>query len=127
MGARRGVVRAAGGNGGVDRSGVEARDVKLRLTSVLYDQLVDLASDNGYRKPQALLRDLVRLVGLLGMSEHIRDVLSGTPGPKTCGMYGKAAVRLQRRTGAPSAPAGQLCIDCPAILARRDSNALPPY
>ena len=76
-------MRAAGGNGGVDRSGVEARDVKLRLTSVLYDQLVDLAFDNGYRKPQALLRDLVRLVGLLGMSEHIRDVLSGTPGPKT--------------------------------------------
>src|SRR5712691_468090 len=82
-GARRGVVREAGGNGGADRSGVEAKDVKLRLTSVLYDQLVDLASDNGYRKPQALLRDLVRLVGLLGMSEHIRDVLSGTPGPKT--------------------------------------------
>jgi len=76
-------VRAAGGSLGVDRSDVETKEVKLRLTSVLYDQLVDLASDNGYRKPQALLRDLVRLLGLLGVSEHIRDVLSGTPGPKT--------------------------------------------
>ena len=76
-------MRAAGGNGGVDSSGVESKHVKLRLTSVLYDQLVDLASDNGYRKPQALLRDLVRLVGLLGVSDHIRDVLSGTPRPKT--------------------------------------------
>ena len=76
-------MRAAGGSLGVDRSDVETKEVKLRLTSVLYDQLVDLASDNGYRKPQALLRDLVRLVGLLGVSEHIRDVLSGTPGPKT--------------------------------------------
>jgi len=76
-------VRAAGGSLGVVRSDVETKEVKLRLTSVLYDQLVDLASDNGYRKPQALLRDLVRLLGLLGVSEHIRDVLSGTPGPKT--------------------------------------------
>ena len=76
-------MRAAGGSLGIDRSDVETKEVKLRLTSVLYDQLVDLASDNGYRKPQALLRDLVRLVGLLGVSEHIRDVLSGTPGPKT--------------------------------------------
>ena len=76
-------MRAAGGSLGVDRSDVETKEVKLRLTSVLYDQLVDLASDNGYRKPQALLRDLVRLVGLLGVSEHIRDVLSGTPRPKT--------------------------------------------
>ena len=76
-------MRAAGGEIGIDRSGVEAKDVKLRLTSGLYDQLAALASDNGYRKPQALLRDLVRLVGLLGVSEHIRDVLSGTPGPKT--------------------------------------------
>ena len=76
-------MRAAGGSLGVDRSDVETKEVKLRLTSVLYDQLVDLASDNGYRKPQALLRDLVRLLGLLGVSEHIRDVLSGTPGPKT--------------------------------------------
>ena len=74
---------AAGGKLGVDRSSIEVRDVELRLTSVLYDRLVELASDNGYRKPQALLRDLVRLVGLLGVSEHIRDVLSGTPGPKT--------------------------------------------
>ena len=74
---------AAGGKLGVDRSSIEVRDVELRLTSVLYDQLVELASDNGYRKPQALLRDLVRLLGLLGVSEHIRDVLSGTPGPKT--------------------------------------------
>jgi len=76
-------VRAVGGSLGIDRSDVETKEVKLRLTSVLYDQLVDLASDNGYRKPQALLRDLVRLLGLLGVSEHIRDVLSGTPGPKT--------------------------------------------
>ena len=76
-------MRAAGGSLGVDRSDLETKEVKLRLTSVLYDQLVDLASDNGYRKPQALLRDLVRLLGLLGVSEHIRDVLSGTPGPKT--------------------------------------------
>ena len=76
-------MRAAGGSLGIDRSDVETKEVKLRLTSVLYDQLVDLASDNGYRKPQALLRDLVRLVGLLGVSEHIRDVLSGTPRPKT--------------------------------------------
>jgi len=76
-------VRAAGGSLGIDRSDVETKEVKLRLTSVLYDQLIDLASDNGYRKPQALLRDLVRLLGLLGVSEHIRDVLSGTPGPKT--------------------------------------------
>ncbi len=76
-------MRAAGGSLGIDRSDVETKEVKLRLTSVLYDQLVDLASDNGYRKPQALLRDLVRLLGLLGVSEHIRDVLSGTPGPKT--------------------------------------------
>ena len=74
---------AAGGKLGVDRSSIEVRDVELRLTSVLYDQLVELASDNGYRKPQALVRDLVRLVGLLGVSEHIRDVLSGTPRPKT--------------------------------------------
>ena len=76
-------MRAAGGSLGIDRSDVETKEVKLRLTSVLYDQLIDLASDNGYRKPQALLRDLVRLLGLLGVSEHIRDVLSGTPGPKT--------------------------------------------
>ncbi len=76
-------MRAVGGSLGIDRSDVETKEVKLRLTSVLYDQLVDLASDNGYRKPQALLRDLVRLLGLLGVSEHIRDVLSGTPGPKT--------------------------------------------
>ena len=76
-------MRAAGGSLGIDRSDVETKEVKLRLTSVLYDQLVDLASDNGYRKPQALLRDLVRLLGLLGVSEHIRDVLTGTPGPKT--------------------------------------------
>jgi len=76
-------VRAVGGSLGIDRSDVETKEVKLRLTSVLYDHLVDLASDNGYRKPQALLRDLVRLLGLLGVSEHIRDVLSGTPGPKT--------------------------------------------
>ena len=76
-------MRAAGGSLGIDRSDVETKEVKLRLTSVLYDQLVDLASENGYRKPQALLRDLVRLLGLLGVSEHIRDVLSGTPGPKT--------------------------------------------
>ena len=76
-------MRAAGGSLGVDRSDVETKEVKLRLTSVLYDQLVDLASDNGYRKPQALVRDLVRLVGLLGVSEHIRVILSGTPRPKT--------------------------------------------
>ena len=76
-------MRAAGRSFGVDRSDGESKEIKLRLTSVLYDQLVDLASDNGYRKPQALLRDLVRLLGLLGVSEHIRDVLSGTPGPKT--------------------------------------------
>src|SRR5439155_1573613 len=74
---------AAGGKLGVDRSDVEGKDVKLRLTSLFYEQLVDLALENGYRKPQALLRDLVRLVGLLGVSEHIRDVLSGTPRPKT--------------------------------------------
>ncbi len=74
---------AAGGKLGVDRSSIEVRDVELRLTSVLYDQLVELASDNGYRKPQALVRDLVRLVGLLGVSEHIRVILSGTPRPKT--------------------------------------------
>ena len=74
---------AAGRNIEVVRSGAEAKDVKLELTSGLYDQLVDLASGNGYRKPQALLRDLVRLVGLLGVSEHIRDVLSGTARPKT--------------------------------------------
>ena len=74
---------AAGGKLGVDRSSIEVRDVELRLTSVLYDQLVELASDNGYRKPQALVRDLVRLVGLLGVSEHIRAILSGTPRPKT--------------------------------------------
>jgi len=76
-------VGAAGGKLGVDRSSIEVRDVELRLTSVLYDQLVELASDNGYRKPQALVRDLVRLVGLLGVSEHIRVILSGTPRPKT--------------------------------------------
>ena len=74
---------AAGGKLGVDRSSIEVRDVELRLTSVLYDRLVELASDNGYRKPQALVRDLVRLVGLLGVSEHIRVILSGTPRPKT--------------------------------------------
>jgi len=76
-------VGAAGGRLGVDRSSVEGKDIELRLTSVLYDQLVELASDNGYRKPQALVRDLVRLVGLLGVSEHIRAILSGTPRPKT--------------------------------------------
>ena len=74
---------AAGGRLGVDRSSVEGKDIELRLTSVLYGQLVELASDNGYRKPQALVRDLVRLVGLLGVSEHIRAILSGTPRPKT--------------------------------------------
>ena len=74
---------AAGGKLGVDRSSIEVRDVELRLTSVLYDQLVGLASDNGYRKPQALVRDLVRLVGLLGVSEHVRAILSGSPRPKT--------------------------------------------
>jgi len=74
---------AAGGKLGVDRSDVDGKDVKLKLTSVFYEQLVDLALENGYRKPQALLRDLVRLIGLLGVSEHIRDVLSGTPRPKT--------------------------------------------
>ena len=74
---------AAGGKLGVDRSSIEVRDVELRLTSVLYDQLVELASDNGYRKPQALVRDLVRLVGLLGVSEHVRAILSGSPRPKT--------------------------------------------
>jgi hypothetical protein len=79
----RGVVGAAGGKLEVDRSSVEGKDVELRLTSVLYDQLVELASDNGYRKPQALVRDLVRLVGLLGVSEHIRVILSGIPRPKT--------------------------------------------
>ena len=76
-------MRAAGGSLGIDRSDVETKEVKLRLTSVLYDQLVDLASDNGYRKPQALVRDLVRLVGLLGVSEHVRAILSGSPRPKT--------------------------------------------
>jgi len=76
-------VGAAGGRLGVDRSSVEGKDIELRLTSVLYGQLVELASDNGYRKPQALVRDLVRLVGLLGVSEHIRAILSGTPRPKT--------------------------------------------
>ena len=74
---------AAGGKLGGDRSSVEGKDVELRLTSILYDQLVELASDNGYKKPQALVRDLVRLVGLLGVSEHIRHILSGTPRPKT--------------------------------------------
>ena len=74
---------AAGGKLEVDRSGIEGKDVELRLTSVLYDQLVEIASDNGYRKPQALVRDLVRLVGLLGVSEHVRAILSGSPRPKT--------------------------------------------
>jgi len=76
-------VGAVGGKLGIDRSSVEGKDVELRLTPVLYDQLVELASDNGYRKPQALVRDLVRLVGLLGVSEHIRAILSGSPRPKT--------------------------------------------
>jgi len=76
-------VGAAGGKLGVDHSGIEGKDVELRLTSVLYDQLVEIASDNGYRKPQALVRDLVRLVGLLGVSEHVRAILSGSPRPKT--------------------------------------------
>ncbi len=74
---------AAGGKLGVDRSSVEGKDVELRLTSVLYDQLVEIASDNGYKKPQAVVRDLVRLVGLLGVSEHVRAILSGSPRPKT--------------------------------------------
>jgi hypothetical protein len=76
-------VGAAGGKLGVDRSSVGGKDVDLRLTSVLYEQLVELASDNGYRKPQALVEDLVRLVGLLGVSDQIRHILSGTPRPKT--------------------------------------------
>ena len=63
--------------------GVKSKDVKLKLTPILYGRFVDLAFKNGYLNPRELLGDMVRLLGLLGVSEHIRDVLSGTPGPKT--------------------------------------------
>ena len=62
--------------------GVKSKDVKLRLTPILYSRFSDLAFKNGYLNPRELLGDMVRLVTLLGVSDHIREILSDSVSAK---------------------------------------------
>ena len=62
--------------------GVKSKDVKLKLTPILYGRFVDLAFKNGYLNPRELLGDMVRLVTLLGVSDHIREICRIPSAPK---------------------------------------------
>jgi len=70
-----GAAGAAERDAATRRPGVKSKDAKLRLTPILYNRFVDLASENGYLSPRELLGDMVRLVTMLGVSTHIREIL----------------------------------------------------